>query len=501
MTALSFTKSRKFMTGTALALVMTGAAFGVGLLPATTPAAAQVVVPSLTVQSFSFADLVEAVRPAVVSVRVKTEQRQREFQFGGRNLPQIPEGHPLEKFFDQFGERFENRRGERERERPRKPRFSLSQGSGFIVSADGFVVTNNHVVENASEVTLVMDDGTEKTAEIIGTDPRTDLALLKISDAKDMPFVEFAEKEVRVGDWVIAIGNPFGLGGSVTTGIVSARGRDIRSGAFDDYIQIDAAVNRGNSGGPAFNLSGKVVGVNTAIFSPNGGNVGIAFAIPAHQVKQIIEDLKDDGQVTRGWLGVQIQPVSRDIADSLGLEEAAGALVTDTLPGTPALDAGIVAGDVIVAVNGESIKDDKALIRAISGIDPDTDVILDVWHDGDLIEIEVTLGDQSARVASAPAPEPKEEVKAPVLSSLGFSVEANGDGNGLVVTDVEPESAAAERGLKTGDILTRAGSISLETVDDLRKAVSAAVKKDRKSVLIKVERGGNTQFVGLPITR
>lgn len=492
-------KSRKFMTGTALALVLTATAFGVGILPHSSPVLAQsTAAQNFAMSSFSFADLVEEVRPAVVSVRVKTQARQREFQFGNRQFPKVPEGHPLEKFLDEFGERLERRDGRREQRRV--PKFALSQGSGFVVSADGFVVTNNHVVEDAIEVTLIMDDGTEKTAEIIGTDPRTDLALLKIEGVKDLPFVEFAEKEVRVGDWVVAIGNPFGLGGSVTTGIVSARGRDINSGAYDDYIQIDAAVNRGNSGGPAFNLAGKVVGVNTAIFSPNGGNVGIAFAIPASQVQQIINDLKDDGKVTRGWLGVQIQAVSQDIADSLGLEEARGALVTDTLPGTPAETAGVEAGDVILEVNGEEIEDNKGLIRSISKIDPNSDVTLDIWRDGKNIKLQVTLGRLSENQATQVKP-PKDDIKGPALSKIGLALEPNENGPGLVVTEVEADSPAQERGLIAGDILLRAGNVDLERVSDLTKAVKNAAAKDRKSVLVKVERGGNTRFVGLPITR
>lgn len=499
MNATHFKKSRKFMTGTAVALVLTATAFGVGILPNSAPVLAQSSPQqSFDIGSFSFADLIEDVRPAVVSVRVKTKARERDFRFGNRQFPQIPEGHPLEKFFDEFNERMERRDGRREQRRV--PKFALSQGSGFIVSADGFVVTNNHVVENALEVTLIMDDGSEQTAEIVGTDPRTDLALLKINSAKDLPFVEFAETDVRVGDWVVAIGNPFGLGGSVTTGIVSARGRDINSGAYDDYIQIDAAVNRGNSGGPAFNLSGKVVGVNTAIFSPNGGNVGIAFAIPAAQVQQIINDLKDDGKVTRGWLGVQIQAVSRDIADSLGLEEARGALVTDTLPGTPAEIAGVEAGDVILEVNGEEIADNKGLIRAISKIDPNSDVTLDIWRDGKSIEVQVTLGRLSENQPARVEP-PKTDIKGPALSELGLGLEPNENGPGLVITEIEADSPAQEIGLLAGDILIRAGSIDLERASDLSKAVKNAAAKNRKSVLVKIERGGNTRFVGLPITR
>ncbi len=321
------TTRNRFKAIAAAALISTSA-IATGVL-STAPANAQISIEN--VAPFSFADLVDAVSPAVVSIRVKTRIEQARGPMGNRegfNMPDLPEGHPFEDFFKQF----EDRRGDRDRPRER---FGQAVGSGFVISADGFVVTNNHVIDDAEEVMVVMDNGDEMLANIVGTDPRTDLALLKIEAASDMQYVEFSDNEARVGDWVVAIGNPFGLGGTVTAGIVSARGRDINANAYDDFIQIDAAVNRGNSGGPAFDTTGKVVGVNTAIFSPSGGNVGIAFAIPAATVKQVVFDLMDDGKVTRGYLGVQIQNVSKDIAESVGLDEAIGALVTEPAPDSP----------------------------------------------------------------------------------------------------------------------------------------------------------------------
>ncbi|MEO1102868.1 MAG: trypsin-like peptidase domain-containing protein, partial [Pseudomonadota bacterium] len=276
-----------------------------------------------------FADIVDNVSPAVVSIQVKSRARSRLSNFEGSR------GSPFERFFEDFEERFgapnDRRRGDGERRQRRN--FSMGQGSGFLISADGYVVTNGHVVDGAEEVSVILQDGEELTAEVIGVDDKTDLALVKVAKDRDFPFVSFAEREVRVGEWVMAVGNPFGLGGTVTAGIVSARGREIGAGPYDDFIQIDAPINRGNSGGPTFNLRGNVVGVNTAIFSPSGGSVGIGFAIPASIATDIIEDLKDDGNVTRGWLGVQIQPISPEIAESLGRDSTVGALVTEPQSG------------------------------------------------------------------------------------------------------------------------------------------------------------------------
>ena len=323
-----------------------------------------------------FADIVEKVKPAVISVRVKMERP------GNSNLNNdndndeeipFPPGSPFERFFRRFG--MPNT--------PNGPQVITGQGSGFFISADGYAVTNNHVVQNAESVRVTTDDGKSFTAKVIGTDPRTDLALIKV-EGGNFPFVKLADETPRVGDWVLAVGNPFGLGGTVTAGIVSARGRDIGAGPYDDFIQIDAPVNKGNSGGPTFDVDGQVIGVNTAIYSPSGGSVGIAFAIPAATVKNVVAQLRDKGSVTRGWIGVQIQPVTPDIADSMGLKEAAGALVAEPQPDSPATKAGIKSGDVITSVNGSPVRDARQLARRIGTMSPGTSVTLGlILHDAE----------------------------------------------------------------------------------------------------------------------
>ena len=387
-----FSKGRaKWLGAAAVAALIAGGAVESGMV-APTPARAELRSMEQPVAIPSFADVIERVKPAVVSVRVKMERVAANDEGGERrgrrgderrqfSMPDLPDGHPLERFFREFrgegGERGE--RGQRERPGPR--RFGQSQGSGFFISADGYLVTNNHVVENGAEVQVVMDDGRTLDAKIVGTDPKTDLALLKV-DGDDFPHVRFAPQKARVGDWVLAVGNPFGLGGTVTAGIVSAQHRDIGAGPYDDFIQIDAPVNRGNSGGPTFNLAGEVVGVNTAIFSPSGGNVGIAFAIPANTVDRVVTSLKEDGEVTRGFIGVQMQPVTKEIAEAIGLAEPKGALVAEPLKDSPAAKAGIRSGDTIVAVDGETIKEAKDLSRRIANIAPGKKVSVTLFREG-----------------------------------------------------------------------------------------------------------------------
>ena len=332
----------------------------------------------------SFADLVDGVRRAVVSIKVNAVQAS-DVTSGGDGEGANPfAGTPFERFFRGSprgnGAPFEDPRGAR--------RTIQGQGSGFLVSADGYIVTNNHVVQNAVKVEVVMDDGAVVAAKVIGTDPKTDLALLKIEHGSNLPFVTLADATPRVGEWVVAMGNPFGLGGTVTAGIVSAQGRDIGSGPFDNYIQIDAPVNRGNSGGPTFNMSGQVIGVNTAIYSPSGGSIGIAFDIPAATVKSVVADLKANGRVERGWLGVEVQPVTSDIADSLGMKEAAGALVAGVQAESPAARAGLASGDVIAQVDGVAIKDARDLARSIGTVKP-----------GKTVKLTVRRGDKTQTMA------------------------------------------------------------------------------------------------------
>ncbi|WP_117195438.1 Do family serine endopeptidase [Rhizobium terrae] len=474
-------------------------------------------------QAPSFADVVSAVSPAVVSVRVQSDAQpvsddnsNFSFNFGGRGFDQLPDDHPLKRFFREFGGQMPgqgdrnqdraDRNGPRNRDNPNRPHRlrPAAQGSGFFISEDGYVVTNNHVVSDGSAYTVVMNDGTELEAKLIGKDSRTDLAVLKVdATSRKFTYVSFADdSKVRVGDWVVAVGNPFGLGGTVTAGIVSARGRDIGSGPYDDYIQVDAAVNRGNSGGPTFNLSGEVVGINTAIFSPSGGNVGIAFAIPASTAKDVIADLMKDGKVERGWLGVQIQPVNQDIADSLGLKEPTGALVVAPQEGSPGQKAGIKEGDVITAVNGQSIKDARDLSRRIANFGPNAKVDIALWRDGKSQNVSVTLGNLQSDEAAKATPE-QPDAPAPssekALASLGITVAPAGDGSGLSVTDVDPDSEAAARGLKTGEKIISVNNRKVSSAADVGKVIEQARKDGRTRALFQVEGNGNSRFVALPI--
>jgi serine protease Do len=462
--------------------------------------AAQITIPQAD-PSQGFADLVEAVRPAVVSIRVQGDVRRpgdtrfggpREFNF---NFPDLPENHPFREFFEQFGDQFGGPGG-----RPdRAPRQFLAAGSGFIISADGYVVTNNHVVEDATTVTVVLDDGDEYTAEVVGTDQRTDLAVLKI-EGDDLPFVTFEQERSRVGDWVVAIGNPFGLGGTVTAGIISASGRDIGGAGYGDFLQIDAAVNTGNSGGPAFNLRGEVSGVNTAIYSPNGGNVGIAFAIPAATVESVVTQLIERGSVTRGYLGVAIQDVTRDIADGAGLERAQGAIVREPASDGPAGDAGVRSGDIILRVDGEQIDDALDLSRTIASKTPGSTVELDIWRGGEEITLSVTLETLAPEMAEAPeqVPTPPEEV-APAVSSIGVTLVPNAEGDGLLVQEIDSASPAAERGIAVGDVILEVDNQVVSSVSEFEAAIDGVLDSGRTTALIKASRGGEVRFLGLPL--
>jgi len=342
-------------------------------------------VPATPISMPGFSDLVAAVKPAVVSVRVRADAGGHGMVSEGDANPF--EGTPFEKYFKNFG--LPNDNGA---QRGPQRRLIQGQGSGFFISPNGYIVTNNHVVANAVKVEVLTDSGTTLEAKVIGTDPKSDLALIKVDGRSDFPFVKLADSSPAIGEWVVAMGNPFGLGGTVTAGIVSAQGRDIGSGSYDDYIQIDAPVNRGNSGGPTFNLKGEVIGVNTAIYSPSGGSVGIAFDIPATTVASVIPQLQKGGHVTRGWLGVQIQPVTEEVADSLGLKAPAGALVAEPQPGSPAAAAGLKPGDVITSVDGVEIKDPRDLARRIAALGPNKSVDLRVIRDGKEHSIHLKLG-------------------------------------------------------------------------------------------------------------
>jgi serine protease Do len=439
----------------------------------------------------SFADVVDRVKGAVVSVKVKmSEDGGDEMQTP--HMPDFAPGSPLDRFFKQFGEGQDG-----EGMHPHHPHLSMAQGSGFFISADGYIVTNNHVVDHATEVTVTTTDGKTIAAKVIGTDAKTDLALLKVKEGDNYPFVSFATEAPRVGDWVIAVGNPFGLGGTVTAGIVSARGRDIGSGPYDDFLQIDAPVNRGNSGGPTFNSEGQVVGVNTAIFSPSGGSVGIGFAIESDVVKSVVQSLKEHGSVARGWLGVEIQPVSEDIADSLGIKTASGALVSKTQPDSPALAAGVKAGDVITAVNGEKVADPKELARKIALLGPKTSAELTIVRNGEEQKISVKLGEMAGeKQAKADVKvQPSEPTE---LARLGITVEPARSGReGVTVAEVDPDGLAGQKGLQAGDIILDAGGKPVTSAADITAAFDAAKASGRKTVLLRVKSGDNFRYVAL----
>lgn len=435
-----------------------------------------------------FADLVERVEPAVVSVKVKGGT-----VYGTRRAkPRMPRGHGMEDFFKQFEDRFGNK------PRQYKRRQMSSQGSGFVVSEDGYVVTNNHVVTEGGTISVTFANGDEHDARLIGSDPKTDLALLKIkAKGKSFPFVRFAKNPARVGDWVVAVGNPFGLGGTVTTGIISARGRDIGSGPYDDFLQIDAAINKGNSGGPAFNLKGEVVGVNTAIFSPSGGSVGIGFAIPAHLAGKIVADLKDDGNVTRGWLGVVIQPVTKDIAESLGLDQASGVIVADVQAGSPANKAGLRSGDTILTLNGKKVTSPRDLARKVAAIKPGETPDLELIRDGKTMTKKVTIGVLPGKKKVAGTQMMEEEPKVS-LASLGMALSPT-QGEGVAVIDVDPAGPAAEKGLRPGDHILEVSGIEVQDPESVASAIQRADRKGRKSVLLLVRSGENQRFVAIPL--
>jgi len=448
----------------------------------------------------TFADIVERVKPAVVSVQV-TNGPPKVAGKGvpgnkprGDLFPDLPDDHPLNEFFKNLPKEFRQ---------PGGPRPTLAQGSGFLISPDGFIVTNNHVVDGATKVQVSFDEHNKFEAEVVGTDPRTDVGLLKIkAPNKTFPYVKFAEKAPRVGDWVVAVGNPFGLGGTVTAGIVSALGRDIGSGPYD-YMQIDAAVNRGNSGGPTFNLDGEVVGVNTAIYSPSGGSVGIAFAIPAKTVSDVIAQLRSSGSVSRGWLGVKIESIDEDKAASLGLGEARGALVNEVTAGGPAAGSGLKAGDAIVAVNGEKIADSRELARKIAEYSPNTTVKVEVSRYGKTETISVKLGTfPGAKELAKLEQEPSAQSPATTeLSNLGITLtagEARGaKEDGVKISDVDSSSDAASKGLKAGDVILEVQGETVATPADVEASVKKAKDLGRKAVLFRIKSGESVRFVAV----
>jgi serine protease Do len=436
-----------------------------------------------------FSDLIARVKPAVISVRVKMTRDSSD-----QNSNQIRPGSPMDRFFrqfgDQFGQQFERQFRDQQNQQSRPV---VGEGSGFFITSDGYAVTNNHVVDHASTVTVTTDDGKTHTAKVVGTDEKSDLALIKV-DGSGFTYVKFADHAPRIGEWAVAVGNPFGLGGTVTAGIVSATGRDIGRGA-EDYIQIDAPINRGNSGGPTFDTDGNVMGVNTAIFSPSGGSVGIGFDIPASVAKTVVAQLKEHGHVTRGWLGVQIQPVTSDVADALGLKQVGGALVSEPQAGSPAEKAGIKAGDVIVALDGTAIHDSRDLAQKIGAMSPGSSVKLDIWRDGKQQTLTVALGDMGTQQAQA-GTEGQQPTAGP---QLGLSLAPSSDNKGVEVTAVDPNGPAAEHGVQAGDVIMNVGGTAVSTPSEVQKQIAQLRQAGKHAVLMRVKSGDQIRYVALPL--
>jgi serine protease Do len=499
---------RRSTRATAAAAVIATGALAVGAWQLSPSALAQLKPDAGTVQTpmgrapLSFADIVEKVKPAVVSISVTNgEAKLARNPKGGRpdnapGLPDLPDDHPLNEFFKNLPREF---RG------PQAPRPTQAQGSGFVISADGYVVTNNHVIDGGTKVQVAFDENNKFEAELVGSDPRTDLALLKIKGAnRTFPHVKFTDKAARVGDWVIAVGNPFGLGGTVTAGILSAEGRDIGSGPYD-YIQIDAAVNRGNSGGPTFNLDGEVIGVNTAIYSPSGGNVGIAFAVPAKTAADVVEQLKSTGTVSRGWLGVKIQNVDEDTAASIGLAEARGALVSEVTPNGPAAAAGLRAQDAILQVNEERIADSRDLARKIAEIAPNTAVEVKVWRNNAEQSVKVKLGTfPGSKEELSKLEQPSKPATTTELEQLGLTLapaRSGPGGEGVAVAEVQPGSDAAQKGLKAGDVILQIGGQAVATAEDVVAGIKKAKDMGRSAVLLQVQSADQKRFVAVQMKK
>ncbi|WP_298678608.1 DegQ family serine endoprotease [uncultured Lentibacter sp.] len=445
----------------------------------------------------SFADLADKVSPAVVNITTSTMVAR-----GTGPGAIVPDGSPFEEFFREFQDR--NGQGNR-------PRRSSALGSGFVISEDGYIVTNNHVIDGADEVIIEFFSGGELEAKVIGTDPKTDIALLKVESDAPLAFVPFGDSDTaRVGDWVLAVGNPLGQGFSVSAGIISQRNRALQ-GAYDDYIQTDAAINRGNSGGPLFNMEGEVVGVNTAILSPNGGSIGIGFSMASNVVTRVVAQLRDFGETRRGWLGVRIQDVGDDVAEALGLETAAGALVTD-VPEGPAKEAGMQSGDVILSFDGVDVEDTRGLVRTVGNADVGKTVRVVVLREGKTKTLKVTLGrrEEAENGTSSGEDDTAEERDTQELELLGLTLsplsdelrtqlELSAQASGLVVTDVREEAEAFEKGLRAGDLITEAGQQKVATIAEFEARVAEAKEAGRKSLLLLVRRAGEPRFVALTL--
>ena len=471
----------------------------------------------------SFADLAAQLLPAVVNISSTQKADLRADRDAGPEVPQFPPGSPFEQFFKDFLDR--NRPGQQGRrggpqQGPQGPRGdgegAVSLGSGFVIDTAGYIVTNNHVIDGADKISVTLQDNTTLKATLVGKDDKADLALLKVETDKPLKAVQFGDSDTgRVGDWVLAIGNPFGLGGSVTAGIVSARGRDIRQGPYDDFIQTDAAINRGNSGGPLFNMDGQVIGINTAIYSPSGGSVGIGFSVPSNMAKAVVQQLRDYGRARRGWLGVNIQQVTPDIAESLGLKDSSGALVARVTEDGPASKADIHNGDVILRFNNQDVKEMKTLPRIVAETVIGKDVPVVVWRDGKQVTVQAQVGelpDSPQQVAANSPATPRQTVNrnteisglgarlAPITDEMREKFKIGADQKGVVVTDVTPDGAAAGRGLKPGDVIVEVQQEPVSTPADVQERMDRFRKQNRKTVLMLVQSGEGLRWVPVPLT-
>ncbi len=479
-----------------------------GSAPATpAPATPMQPAPALRGAPTGFADLAERQVDAVVFI--STTQAAPQAGARGQEAPEFPQGSPFEEFFREFRNRQRDQQSPQQQQRP-----TAALGSGFIVDPAGFVVTNGHVVSEADEISVTLHDGTKLPAKVVGVDTPTDIALLKVESRKPLIASAWGDSDkTRIGDWVVAIGNPFGLGGTVTAGILSARARDIQQGPYDDYLQTDASINRGNSGGPLYNMNGEVIGINTAIYSPTGGSVGIGFAIPSTIAKPVVDQLRERGQVRRGWLGVQVQRVTPDIADSLGMPDPKGALVTSVSPDSPAGKGGVRQGDIITRFNGKAIEQMRELPRVVAATEIGRKVPVDVLREGKPTTVDVTVGEleQQQQVAAAgssgtpPATSQVESKKvlgltlSPLTPGLREAFSINTDVEGIVVTEVGDASPGNDRGIEAGDVIVEAGQEPVKTPDELDKRIQAARTEGRKTVLMLVSRDGDLRYVPLPI--
>jgi serine protease Do len=485
------------LASVAVAALGVGGVLGGNALAPTHPAyAAAVSTADLPQNAPSFAPLIERVKASVVSVKVKipAEGGDAQANVSGQmdNLP--PE---IQKFFKQFGG-LPNGEAMPEGRHP----MMVGEGSGFFISADGYIVTNNHVVDHAKTVTVTTQDGKTLDAKVVGTDPKTDLALIKVNEAGDYPFVAFSKETPRIGDWVVAIGNPYGLGGTVTAGIVSAEGRDIGDGPYDRFIQIDAPINRGNSGGPTFNMKGEVVGVNTAIYSPSGGSVGIGFAIPSTTADSVIGALEHGGVVARGYLGVNIQPVTSEMAESMGLKSAGGAIVDQAMPGTPAAEAGLKAGDVITKLNGKDVKDAADLTMRIGSFKPNDKVELTYLRDGVDKTAQITLADQkNEKLAKADSSQPQEEQGALGIQIAPAKEVAGAGDKGVAIVGVDPNGTAAEQGLTTGNVILDVSGKPVSTPEDVKSGIASAKSQGKKAVMMRIQTADGARFVAVPFPK